>query len=77
MTSLNLSEILDHWVVGRTRTLLEPNRTTLQQMSHLPPHLVDDVNARGFPPDRELPPRDVARPPVNKSYGSYKIYSFD
>jgi len=49
MASLHLSEILDHWVVGRTRGLLEPNATTLRQMSHLPPHLVDDVNARGFP----------------------------
>lgn len=50
MTILHLSDILDHWVVGRTRSLLEPSARRLRPMSHVPPHLVDDVNARGFPP---------------------------
>jgi hypothetical protein len=77
MANLQLSEILDHWVVGRTRTLLEPNAGTLRQMSHLPPHLVDDVNARGFPPDREFPQTRTTSTSVKKTYGNYKIYSFD
>jgi hypothetical protein len=48
MTALHLSDILDHWVVGRARGLLGPNGTA-SRISQLPPHLVDDVDARGFP----------------------------
>ncbi len=71
-----LSDVIDHWTSSRDRTLRQTNAATLRQMSQLPPHLVADVNACGFPPDTALPQRRTAAN-VNFSYGCYKIYSFE
>ncbi|MBZ5758413.1 MULTISPECIES: hypothetical protein [Rhizobium] len=71
-----LSDVIDHWTNSRDRALRQTNAATLRQMSHLPPHLVADVNARGFPPDTALPQTGTTAT-VNFSYGCYKIYSFE
>lgn len=54
---------------------------TLDEIAtRFPAHLIDDVNARGLPPDRTL--SALERKPgklrsFNNTNGSYKIYSFD
>lgn len=54
---------------------------TLDEIAaRFPSHLIDDVNARGLPPDRTLSPLDRTPGEVvifKKSNGNYKIYSFD
>ncbi|WP_246661091.1 hypothetical protein [Rhizobium sp. ERR 1071] len=54
---------------------------TLDEIAaRFPAHLIDDVNARGLPPDRTLSVLE-RKPSKLRSFkntnGSYKIYSFD
>ncbi len=54
---------------------------TLDEIAtRFPAHLIDDVNARGLPPDRTLSVLE-RKPGKLRSFkntnGSYKIYSFD
>ncbi len=54
---------------------------TLDEIAaHFPAHLIDDVNARGLPPDRTLTTAERKPGKVlsfKNTNGSYKIYSFD
>jgi hypothetical protein len=48
----------------RTKMLQHTTERTLKEMARLPRHLIDDVNARGLPPDRLLDPQartDIAQ----------------
>lgn len=49
-------------------------------VARFPAHLIDDVNARGLPPDRTLSALE-RKPGKIRSFkntdGSYKLYSFD
>ncbi|MBB4569007.1 hypothetical protein [Rhizobium leucaenae] len=65
----------------RAREIQRTAQHTLDDIAtHFPAHLIDDVNARGLPPDRVLSAleRKAANPRSFKNAnGSYKIYSFD
>ncbi|MDR6901641.1 hypothetical protein [Rhizobium miluonense] len=65
----------------RLRKIQRMAQHTLDEIAtRFPAHLIDDVNARGLPPDRTL--SALERKPgklrlFNNTNGSYKIYSFD
>ncbi|MBB6485073.1 hypothetical protein [Rhizobium lusitanum] len=54
---------------------------TLDEIAaRFPSHLIDDVNARGLPPDRTLSAlerKPGKLPSFKNSNANYKIYSFD
>ncbi|MDE1994219.1 MAG: hypothetical protein KGI75_17075 [Rhizobiaceae bacterium] len=65
----------------RAREIQRTAQHTLDDIAtRFPAHLIDDVNARGLPPDRML--SAIERKPANtrsfkNTNGSYKIYSLD
>ncbi|GAC1040746.1 hypothetical protein [Rhizobium sp. No.120] len=65
----------------RLRKIRRMAQHTLDEIAaRFPAHLIDDVNARGLPPDRTL--SVLERKPgklrsFNNTNGNYKIYSFD
>jgi hypothetical protein len=65
----------------RAREIQRTAQHTLDDIAtRFPAHLIDDVNARGLPPDRML--SALERKPANvrsfkNTNGSYKIYSLD
>ncbi|QND47472.1 hypothetical protein HB780_17410 [Rhizobium lusitanum] len=65
----------------RVRVVQRTAQHTLDEIvARFPAHLIDDVNARGLPPDRMLSAHErkpAKAPSFNNAYGSYKIYSFD
>ncbi len=65
----------------RLRKIQRMAQHTLDEIAaRFPAHLIDDVNARGLPPDRTLSVLE-RKPGKLRSFkntnGSYKIYSFD
>jgi hypothetical protein len=54
MVTETIREALDLFAHIRTKMLQHTTERTLKEMARLPRHLIDDVNARGFPPDRLL-----------------------
>ncbi|EJK82139.1 hypothetical protein MOV66_03010 [Agrobacterium sp. SHOUNA12C] len=65
----------------RVRVVQRTAQHTLDEIvARFPAHLIDDVNARGLPPDRMLSAHErkpAKAPSFNNSHGSYKIYSLD
>lgn len=65
----------------RVRVIRRTAQRTLDEIvACFPAHLIDDVNARGLPPDRMLSAHEwkpAKTPSFNNTYGSYKIYSLD
>lgn len=65
----------------RARVVQRTAQHTLDEIvARFPAHLIDDVNARGLPPDRMLSAyerKPAKAPSFNNTYGSYKIYSLD
>lgn len=51
MFSIHASDILQHWSVTHALAVQQTSDRTLKDMKRLPPHLIDDVNARGLPQD--------------------------
>ena len=65
----------------RAREIRRTAQHTLDEIAtRFPAHLIDDVNARGLPPDRVISALE-RKPPSVRSFknanGNYKIYSFD
>lgn len=65
----------------RAREIQRTAQHTLDEIAtRFPSHLIDDVNARGLPPDRILSVSDNKSVPprsFTNTYGSHKIYSLD
>ena len=64
MVTETIREALGLFAHIRTKMLQHTTERTLKEMARLPRHLIDDVNARGFPPDRlfdSLPRTDPAQ----------------
>ena len=57
MFTLYASDILQHWSITHALAVQQTNDRTLREMKRLPPHLLEDVNARGLPSDLTLSPR--------------------
>jgi hypothetical protein len=57
MVAETIRDALDLFAHIRTKMLQHTTERTLKEMACLPRHLIDDVNARGFPPDRLLEPQ--------------------
>ncbi|PZM12853.1 hypothetical protein [Rhizobium tubonense] len=80
MVAETIRDIFNLFTHVRARMLRHTTQRTLQEMARLPGHLIDDVNARGLPSDRLLPPITGTRAKrryFKNAYGSHKIYSFD
>lgn len=65
----------------RVRIIQRTAQHTLDEIAAcFPAHLIDDVNARGLPPDLMLSAHEqkpAKAPSFNNTHGCYKIYSFD
>ncbi|TXI04611.1 MAG: hypothetical protein E6Q76_12245 [Rhizobium sp.] len=81
MADTALGEASRLFTLLRGRKIQRMAQHTLDEIAtRFPAHLIDDVNARGLPPDRTLSAleRKPGRPAFFKNTnGSYKIYSFD
>jgi hypothetical protein len=81
MSAEQLATIIELFRSTRARqTRLAASARTMEEMARLPPHLIDDVNARGLPLDHREPANQNRRPrtsSVKKVYGNYNIYSLD
>jgi hypothetical protein len=62
MVAETIRDALDLFAHIRTKMLQHTTERTLKEMARLPRHLIDDVNARGFPPDRLLEPQTRTNP---------------
>jgi hypothetical protein len=62
MVAETIREALDLFAHIRTKMLQHTTERTLKEMARLPRHLIDDVNAHGFPPDRLLEPQTRTKP---------------
>ncbi|MBB5573526.1 MULTISPECIES: hypothetical protein [Rhizobium] len=81
MTSTALREASRLFNLMRARDIQRTAQHTLDEIAtHFPAHLIDDVNARGLPPDRVISALE-RKPASARSFknanGIYKIYSFD
>lgn len=65
----------------RAREIRRTAQHTLDEIAtRFPSHLIDDVNARGLPPDRVLSVSDnkcVRRRSFTNAYDNHNIYSLD
>jgi hypothetical protein len=81
MAGIALDEASRLFTLLRVRKIQRTAQHTLDEIAtHFPAHLVDDVNARGLPPDRTLSAierKPGKLPSFKNSNGSYKIYSLD
>jgi len=81
MAGTVLSEATRLFNLMRVREVRRTAQHTLNDIAtRFPAHLIDDVNARGLPPDRTLSvlERKPGRPRSFKNTNSsYKIYSLD
>jgi hypothetical protein len=81
MAGIALDEASRLFTLLRVRKIQRTAQHTLDEIAtRFPAHLIDDVNARGLPPDRTL--SAIERKPgkplsFKNSNGSYKIYSLD
>lgn len=81
MAGIALDEASRLFTLFRVRKIQRTAQHTLDEIAtRFPAHLIDDVNARGLPPDRTL--SAIERKPgkllsFKNSNGSYKIYSLD
>jgi hypothetical protein len=81
MSAQQLTTILELFRTTRARQVrLAASERTRQEMARLPPHLVDDVNARGLPLDHLQPANQnhiPQRQPVKRIHSNHHIYSLD
>lgn len=81
MSADKLATIIMLFRSSRARQIrLAASERTMEEMARLPPHLVDDVNARGLPLDHREPAnqnRMPRTPPVKIAYSNHNIYSLD
>jgi hypothetical protein len=81
MSADKLAAIIELFRSTRARQIrLAASERTMEEMARLPPHLIDDVNARGLPLDHREPANQNRTPrtsSVKKAYGNHNIYSLD
>ncbi|MGV1788970.1 hypothetical protein GR212_16225 [Rhizobium lusitanum] len=81
MAGTALGEASRLYTLLQVRKIQRTAQHTLDEIAtRFPAHLIDDVNARGLPPDRTLTPLERKSGQIlsfKNTNGNHKIYSFD